>query len=136
MEKNKEKQFDAFLKKAIKEVELDAPSLNFTEDLLEKLEISQVKKSSTAYKPLISKTIWVIIGALILIALGGAFIGDFESTLNWWPSMNLNTNYVFGGFLSIVISSTYLYGFVGLAFFLFVQIYFIKNHVNRQFTTN
>ncbi len=136
MEKNKEKQFDAFLKKSIKEVELDAPSINFTDDLLKKLEVKQVEKTALVYKPLISKTNWIIICLLMLIVLLVTHMSDFEPTLGWWPSTNMDVSYVFGELPKIVISNTYLYGFVGLAFFLLLQIYFIRSHINKQYITN
>lgn len=132
MEKNKEKELDVFLKKAIKEIELEAPSLQFTDYLLAKIEAIQEKKGAFVYEPIISKVTWIVIAIIVLSIFGYGLFGNYHSEIDWWPTFSANT--IFKGFTKVTISRTYIYGFVGLSFFLSLQVYMIKTQYNKRFT--
>ncbi|WP_291869621.1 hypothetical protein [Maribacter sp.] len=133
MEKNKEKEFDVFFSKAIKEVGMESPSLDFTKKLLAKIEVKQVKKTHFVYKPIITKYAWGIIAAVFLVVLGYIVTGDYQSNMSWWSAFNLDLKWHIK-LPEISISKTYIYCFIGFTVFLGLQVYLIKQHHSKQFS--
>jgi len=80
MEKNKEKEFDALLQRRIKGEGLEEPSLDFTKNIISKLEADQLPSPLLVYKPLISKPIWyafafVVFGLFVFLTFGDYDMG-------------------------------------------------------------
>ena len=127
-------EMDAFTKKYVKEIPTETPSLDFTSNLMDKINQLQVAKSSITYKPLISKKGWFIVFAAIIAAVFIPFQSK-EEGLFTLPEFNLSflEKFNFSGlFDSIQVSNSVLYLAITFSILVFVQILYLKGHFERQ----
>ncbi len=135
MKAKDDKEIDLFLRKAIKDLEYQELPSDFTTRLLEKIEESKVENSSLGYKPLISKPAWFTI-ALILIGLFFVMgrYGNFSSK-GWWLSIKWNTVgnlNLLNSFPKFDFFNSTVYGFIGFALFILVQIIYLKYYFSNR----
>ncbi len=125
---------DDFLKDAFKHLGTEKPSINFTDNLMSKIEALESKPLSV-YKPVLSTPVKFLIGIAFasmliffminsdgqssLIPLDYVKLPSFSLDFSL-PSFNLNYN-----FSNIVIYSALIFGIV-----FSIQLYFIKNKLN------
>ena len=135
MKEDKDKKLDAFVRKAIIEAGLDGPSFDFTRSVLSKIQADAQKSKVFVYRPLISKSVWLV----ILITIAGVFAysiwGNPSSEINWLTVLKLNRFAEFNllaNSLNFYISNTIIYSFVGLAFFVWVQVFLLKSYMNKR----
>ena len=128
-------KFDGFVRKNIKEDGLEQPSLNFTTAILSKIEEEKEIREVLTYTPLISKKVWVALGAILVGVIGILIYGNVDEKYNWWPEKAL----VKFGELKLLekipeftVSNIYNYAFVGMAFFVCLQIVVLKNHFAKR----
>lgn len=88
---DEQKDLEKLIKKVFEVDRLDAPSANFTATVLEKIEAE--KKSKLAYKPLLSKKAFVVLGVLIVAFV--AFV--FSITDTAVPPVNYFESFDFSG---------------------------------------
>ena len=135
MEENNINDFDAFLRKAVKEVGLEEPSKNFNQAIFTKLALKKEHELKTE-KPLIPMVgwlfIWISFSAVVASAL---FYGNGQKTdskflayINKLIDLNAINNIPDFG-----ISEIYMYGIIGLLIFLYVQIFVLKKYINNKF---
>ena len=137
MQDDKKTKFDQFIQERIKEVGLEKHSLNFTNIVISKIETLREHSEVTVYKPLIPKNIWYS-GAAIVIAIFAYLVyGNIDIEFNLLPEMNMQQI----GQLNLLdrlpnlnISNIYDYAFIGLAFFVGVQVYLLKNHFDKRYS--
>jgi hypothetical protein len=75
MKENEDKNIEQYVHKVIKETPLESPSRDFTANIMANI-LAMDKSKATVYKPLISKTGWVlifsgIIGTIVYFILNG-----------------------------------------------------------------
>lgn len=135
MKEDKDKKLDTFVRKAIIEVGLDSPSVDFTRSVLSKIQADAQKSKVFVYRPLISKSVWLV----ILITIAGVFSYSIwenpSSEINWLTVLKLNRFAEFNlltNSLNFYISNTIIYSFVGLAFFVWVQVFLLKSYMNKR----
>lgn len=136
MQKNKEKEFDAFVQKRMKKEGLEKPSFDFTTTLLNRIEMQSVQNRGLAYQPLISKSAWYIMAAITLSVLAFLVFGNLNLETGWLPQITLQKLGeidLIGKLPKIAISDTYVYAFSGLAFFMGIQIYLVKKHFDNRY---
>ena len=128
--------FDMVIRKRIKEEGLEQPSLNFTNAIISKIEAEKRPRQVLGYKPLINKKIW---WGIIAIVLGGfAFLlyGDAVAKNDWWPEkilLEFGKIDVLDQMPEFSVSDIYVYAFIGLAFFVGLQIVLLKNHFDKRY---
>ncbi|MDD7885230.1 hypothetical protein [Flavivirga sp. 57AJ16] len=132
MNENADKYLDNITKKVIKDAHLESPSFNFTASVM-----SQVKehRSMTVYKPLISKTGWVVISVVFLTLMACMFFGIQEKSISWFGSLDLSllsNNKVVNLISGFSVPNTLTYAIVLFGLMLCVQVFFLKNHFNRR----
>ena len=135
MEDKETKYLDGLSRKIISKTTIERPSFNFTDSVMAKVNALH-ENNATVYKPLISKSSWVLIGfgvlALVFYIL---FFGTKIETSNWIQSVDFsmffNINMDVLPSLSISKSFTYAFLFFGLMFC--IQIPLIKNHFDKRF---
>lgn len=135
MKEHTEQHLDKLAKKVMQLSSLKSPSLDFTAKIMAKVETSSTS-SITVYKPLISKSGWLIISILVI---GGLTYGIFSSGLEglgWFDNVDysiISNNKVTEAIYGVTFSKTLMYaiGFFGLVFF--IQIPMMKHYFNRQF---
>ena len=135
MKEYTEQHLDKLAKKVMQLSSLESPSLDFTAKIMAKVEASATS-SITVYKPLISKSGWLIISILVI---GGLTYGIFSNGLEglgWFDNVDysiISNNKVTEAISRITFSKTLMYaiGLCGLVFC--IQIPMMKHYFNRQF---
>ena len=130
MESHSEQHFDELAKKVYKSTKLERPSLDFTSNVMARLEGEKV----TAYKPLISKLGWfAIITTLIGLSIYIFYVGSGESTiLNNVDYSVLSDNKISEYLSSVTFSRilTYAVLFLGIAWF--IQVKMINQYIEKR----
>lgn len=135
MKENGDKQIDDLTRKVIEKASLESPSSDFTAQILAK--VIEFKQSDiTIFRPLISKTSWLVIfvgfTALVVYAIigmqpqtpDGLGILDFSTFLN---------NNISGIFSILIFSKTVQYALLSLSIMLLIQVYFFKSYLDKRF---
>ena len=75
-DKNKEE----FAKYILRESGLESPSENFVSNIMDTIAFENSKSKVIIYKPLISKTSWVLIAISVIVLFGILLTGKLESS--------------------------------------------------------
>ncbi len=135
MEEQENKYLDDLSRKVFGKATIESPSFNFTDAVMSKVNALHESKA-TVYKPLISKTSWVLIGlgvlALILYIL---LFGSDTETSNWMQSIDFSvlSNINMDVLPSLSISKTVTYAVLFFGLMICVQIPLLKNHFDKRF---
>lgn len=135
MNQHDDKHLGDFTKKIVKEASLESPSFNFTDAVMSQIKALEAN-SATIYKPLISKTGWVLITATIFSTILYVVFGSDSNGSSWLNSFDLSvlSNFELPNLLSgITIPKTFTYGIVLFGIMLSIQILFLKRHLNKQY---
>lgn len=139
MEENKDKQLDDFVKKVVKNIGLETPSDHFTQSIMSKIAAQKENSTVTIYKPLISKTGWLVLAAITLFLFAFIIFGNLDLNVGWLPSIDQVASYkidFFDTLKQLNLPNTLVYGLMGLTFFIYVQIIFLKKHLENRYATN
>ena len=126
---------DIFIKKIVKEAGLEGPSLDFTTKVLAKVNAKNQISTVTTYRPLISRS-YLLALAVVLASIFVSFLmfGSTTTELEWIEIKVMEyLGPLSNTFSSVTIAPTYLYAALGLLFFLYVQIYFLKRYADRHY---
>lgn len=133
MEDNTNKKLDSFAKRRIKELNLESPSKDFTNAIMDTIADLEAKKV-TVYQPLISKKVWLGIAALIVGVFfipfqtqEGSVLNKVSIDLSFLESINVS-----GLFDGLAVSSTTFYAMLLFSIMGFVQIFYIKGYFNKR----
>lgn len=135
MNQQEDKYLDHLAKKVMKEAYLESPSFNFTDAVISQIEALETN-TATIYKPLISKTGWSLISAVLLGVIFYAIFGANTADSGWLSRVDLSvlSNFKVTNLLSgVEIPKTVTYAVVLFGLMLSVQILFLKRHLNKQF---
>jgi hypothetical protein len=129
-----DKNIEDFTKYVIEEAQIDGPSEDFVKKVMKSVKSESEISSIKIYKPLISKTAWVVIfGVFIVLSVfmltGSAPSSSIFTKINFTfidkiPSVNL--------FESIHFSNTFTFSFMFFSVLVLFQLLAIKNYFNRQ----
>ena len=133
MQDHTEQHLDKLAKKMMQSTALEKPSLDFTANIMAKVEgitISDV----TEYKPLISKRTWLVIVLLVVGVVAYGLLGGVDG-LGWFDKIDLSVmsnNKITEALSGITFSKTLMYaiGICGLVFF--IQIPMMKHHLDKR----
>ena len=130
MQKNDHKQLKDLIDKTMQNTSLETPSLNFTHQVMHKLNGLEASKITT-YKPLISKMGWAgiivgIIGIFLFLVLGNT---TENSSLYEALVLRLSTENLFSGF---AFSGSLKYAIILFAIMLFIQVPILKHYFNGR----
>jgi hypothetical protein len=134
MKENEDKNIEQYVHAAIKETPLESPSHNFTANVMANV-LAMDKSKATVYKPLISKTGWVlifggIIATVAYLIINGVPQGDgqpwsfgagVKSFINTFSNVHL---FQFSQITANVI--------VVSAILVFIQIALLKNYLDKR----
>lgn len=136
MQEDNKTKFDQLIQNRIKEEGLEKPSLNFTKSVISKIETQKEHSEVTDYKPLITKNVWYSGAAIVIGIFCYLIFGDIALEFNWLPELNMQQiaqlNLV-ERLPNLNISNIYVYAFIGLAFFVGVQVYLLKTHFDKRY---
>ncbi|SFZ92633.1 hypothetical protein SAMN05428642_102839 [Flaviramulus basaltis] len=130
MKEKADKYLDDLANKVIKRTTVQSPSFNFTAAVMSQVEVLN-KKQTIVYKPLISKTIWVLISvgflAIIIYAL---FSGNKVESTSWLNEMDFSA--LTNTLSSFKLSKTVMYAVVFFGFMICIQIPLLKNYFDKR----
>ncbi len=136
MQDDKKTKFDQFIQDRIMKEGLEKPSMNFTNSVISKIETLKVHSGVMDYKPLIPKYMWYSIAAIVIGIFCYLIFGNIALEFNWLPEMKMQQI----GKLNLVerlphlnISNIFVYAFIGLAFFVGIQVYLLKTHFEKTY---
>ncbi len=136
MQEDNKTKFDQFIQNRIKEEGLEKPSLNFTKSVISKIETQKEHSEVTDYKPLITKNVWYSGAAIIIGIFSYLIFGNIALDFIWLPEFKMQQisqlNLV-ERLPNLNISNIYVYAFIGLAFFVGVQVYLLKTHFDKRY---
>ena len=130
-----DKKLDSFIRKSIKELGLEKPSLQFTDVVLSKIQGNTSVSPTFVYKPLFSKSTWLIILTVVATIFVYLILDQSEIKTTWFSIAKLNqlaSFNLFGKMPSLPISNTFVYGFLIFSFFAIVQVFMIKQRFNKH----
>lgn len=121
---------DHFVDKVMKSSTLESPSLDFTVKVMS--QITGTSKSTvTVYKPLISKTTWVILLLLTAGIVGFSVYSKDDTTLGWFDKLDFSR--ISNLFSGVKISQSVMYSLLMLGVMLFIQVPLLKHYFNKRF---
>ncbi len=132
MKENANKHIDQFVDKVMKSSKLETPSFDFTAKVMSQITVTS-RSAVTVYKPLISKTTWVILFLLTVGMVGFSFFNKDTSTLGWFDKLDFSI--VSNLFSGVKISKTTMYSLLMFGVMLFIQIPLLKHYFNKRFDT-
>ena len=121
---------DKITKNIIKDGGLHLPSSSFLTNVMEAIE-TQAVNQPVVYKPLISKTIWMLLFVSAIVALILLFIFPVFSETPLFSQLTIPEEFKFN-FPEMKLSKTTIYGVGFLSLFL-IQIPFLKRQLNNSF---
>jgi len=128
------KQIERLVDKMMKHDSLQKPSSDFTANIMAQVEALGTSKS-IAYKPLISKPVWVLIGLGVLAIVGYAMTGTTTTENTWMPEWNLDSLYsnsLTNTLSKLKFSSITMYAVVFFALMLGIQIPLLKRQHDKK----
>ena len=132
MEKD-DKRIEDLVNKLMTADSLEQPSFDFTDKVMSKVEAIS-NSTSTVYKPLISKPVWILI-VVAFLALVGYIIFNEPST-----NSSLLERFDLSGVsnplenISFNFSKTLMYAMVLMAIMFSIQIPVLKHYFNKRMT--
>jgi len=134
MKNNIDTHLDRLTNKVMKEVSLESPSFNFTDNIMSQVKMIE-SSNVTVYKPLISKSVWILIAIGFIALISYLFL--MNSSMQSEALFNLNFDALFNNkfttaFSNIKLSETLMYAVISLGIMLFIQIPLLKNYFNSR----
>ena len=130
MEKNNQDKFiEEFTQKHLKVLELEEPSVDFTENIMEAI---LVKENSDVYqyKPLISKKVWAFVLTLITGLIFAVYKSSVETSL--YEKYSWLKQYSFSSIIELPsFSLITVYACVIFSILMSIQILYLKNTLNN-----
>ena len=134
MNKETEKHLDNLVSNMMKEVSLETPSENFEANLMANINKLSVRNALT-YKPLISKSTWILLAFCFMTLMGYLIFGvtwqDSESVITINFDLLFNNNFI-QSIGNLKFSNIFTYAILSLAFMLLIQITFLKNYFDKR----
>jgi hypothetical protein len=128
--KEEDKNIENLIDKMMAENTLETPSFDFTSKIMAQVLVAEKSKVKN-YKPLISKSIWIIIGfGLLSLAIYASLFSETENNLEIGKSYADNVSAFFSG---IHISKNILYAILIVPFMILIQIGVLKNYFDKKY---
>lgn len=129
-----DKNIEDFTKYIMNEAEVETPSADFLNNVMDSVKLESELSSSKVYKPLISKSAWVII-TLVFVALSLFILTGNSQTSTLLSKLDLSffdKLPSFNLFERIHFSTTFTFTFILFSILVVFQLYVIKNYFNKQ----
>lgn len=128
--KESDKNLENLIDKMMSENTLQSPSADFTSNLMSQILVAE-KAKIKPYRPLISTSMWIFIGAvaILLVAYNFLFAGA-ENNLEIGKTYTDKITAIFSG---IHISKNILYAFLIVPIMMLIQIGVLKNYFDKKY---
>lgn len=127
------KDIEQLIEKMMAEGKLQSPSIDFTSKIMAEVLILEEKKQK-AYKPLISKPVWISIGiALACLVLYISLFSVPENNFKIDEVGKLYSDKISTAFSGIHFSKNILYAILIVPFMILVQVGVLKNYFDKKY---
>ena len=134
MKENQNKHLDKLVENVMKQTALESPSFHFTSQVMQQITVES-KSTATQYKPLITKTGWMVLTLSVFALMIFVVIsGDFQNS-EWFDAIDFSvmTNYNLSNLFSgIKLSTTTLYALILFGAMICIQIPLLKSYFNKR----
>lgn len=128
--KESDKNIENLIDKMMAENTLESPSIDFTSKIMSQV-LAVEKRKIKAYRPLISKPMWVFIGLnLIALTIYSIFTNNDVSN---FEIVKLYTDKASTLFSGIHFSKNILYAILVVPFMILIQIGLLKNYFDKKY---
>jgi hypothetical protein len=128
--KESDKNIENLIDKMMAENTLESPSIDFTSKIMAQVLVAE-KSKIKAYKPLISKSAWIFIGAaLIALTIYASLFSGTENNLEIGKVYSDKAAVFFSG---IHFSKNILYAILVVPFMILIQIGLLKNYFDKRY---
>jgi hypothetical protein len=125
-----DKNIENLIDKMMTENTLESPSIDFTSKIMSQVLVIE-KSKIKAYKPLISKSTWIIIGCGLLgLAIYASLFSGTEYNLGIDKAYTEKFSSIFSG---IHLSKNILYAILIVPFMILIQIGVLKNYFDKKY---
>jgi len=126
-----DKKIEAFIDKLMSHEVLEKPSVNFTDNVMSKVEAIS-NSTATVYKPLISKSVWAIILLGFVALVGYVIFNEPSANSSWLDRIDLSGVSNPLEHISFNFSKTLMYAMVFFALMFSIQIPLLKQYFNNR----
>jgi len=128
--KESDKNIENLIDKMMAEDTLETPSFDFTSKIMAQVLVAE-KAKIKPYKPLISISTWIFIGAaLALLIVYNVFFAGTQNNLEIGKSYTDKISEIVSG---IHISKTLLYAILIVSFMILIQVGVLKNYFDKKY---
>nr|WP_297787016.1 hypothetical protein [uncultured Allomuricauda sp.] len=134
MDELEDKKLEAFVDKLMEDAPLESPSVDFTKNVLQKLE-AETSKEVFQYKPIVSGKVLSIafIAFVALLIVIGSQVG-LDNGQGWFKNLNMGAWFHadWGWMKGYTSSKVMVYGFLFLGLMFFVQVPLLKKQLGSR----
>ena len=131
--KESDKNLENLIDKMMAEDKLQSPSFDFTSKIMSEVLVLEDKKLK-AYKPLISKPIWISIGlAVAALVIYTSLFSVSETDFKIDQVGKLYSDRMSTAFSGIHLSKNILYAILIVSFMILIQIGVLKNYFDKKY---
>ncbi|WP_125723143.1 hypothetical protein [Flavobacterium ustbae] len=131
--KESDKNLEQLIDKMMAEEKLQSPSFDFTSKIMSEVLVLEEKKLK-AYKPLISKPVWIFIGlALFGLVIYVSLFSVSQNNLEIEKMGELYSDKISNTFSGIHLSKNILYAILIVTFMILVQVGVLKNYFDKKY---
>lgn len=131
--REKDNDIEQLIDRMMAEEKLQSPTIDFTSKIMTQVQLLEEKKLK-AYKPLISKPVWISIGiALAFLVIYVSLFSVSESTLKVDEIGKLYSDKIAAAFSGIHFSKNILYAILIVPFMILVQVGVLKNYFDKRY---
>ena len=131
--REKDNDIEKLIGKMMAEEKRQSPSIDFTSRIMAEVLILEEKKHK-AYKPLISKSVWISIGiALALLVIYVSVFSVSENNFKIGVIEKIYSDQITGIFSRIHFSKNILYAILIIPFMILVQVGLLKNYFDKKY---
>ena len=133
MDKHEEKKLEAFVDRLMADAPLESPSEDFTKNLMQQIE-AQSQKEAFQYKPIMSRPVlvglFVAFSVLMVYVISQYGLGDGTG---WFDKLTWEPNFkpLWGWLENYTSSKVLVYAVLLFGFLFFVQVPWLKKHMDR-----
>lgn len=128
--KESDKNIENLIDKMMATTTLESPSIDFTSKIMSQVLVGKESKVKI-YKPLISKSMWFVIGfVFVALIVNASLFSESENTLE---IDKLYTQRLLAFFSGIHLSKNIMYAVLIVSFMILIQIGLLKNYFDKKY---
>jgi hypothetical protein len=130
MKEHTNKPIEKLVDKVMKSSSLETPSFDFTAKVMSQV-MAHSKSGVTVYKPLFSKSAWVVLLLVATVLIAVSVYSNDSSSLGLLDKLDLSK--LPNLFSGIKISQTAMYSLLMFAIMMCIQVPLLKHYFNKRF---